>query len=244
MSGFIDLHCHLLPGIDDGPIDDRATVELARALVADGVRTVAATPHHTVRLRSRSGEIAERTAAVRRLFAAEGIELEVLTGAEVSVEALLDLDQPELDALRIGRTGPLLVELPQREVAADPTWPVLDLLDAGVPVLIAHPERVPYLQGGPDALLALRKRGASTQLTSGALLGDFGKTARGVAIAMLRRGMIDVLASDAHHASLRPPQTSAALDWLRAARPSADPTPLAVDTPRMLLSRPDAKVTP
>lgn len=236
MNGFIDLHCHLLPGVDDGPADTTSALTLARALVADGVSTVAATPHRTLRLPLRGAEIAERTAALAELLHAEGVPLRVLPGAEVSVEAVLDLDAAEIDALRIGADGPLLVELPQREVARDPLWPVHDLLDAGVPVLLAHPERIPFLQADPARLAPLVERGVHAQLTSGALLGDYGPVAHITALAMLGDGMADVLASDAHHADRRPPRTADALRWLASAHPGVDGASLAVHTPGMLIA--------
>ncbi len=235
MSGFVDLHCHLLPALDDGPADDAHAVALARALVADGVTTVAATPHRTAQFATPVPELQSRLAYLRALLAANGVELEVLSGSEVNVDALIDMDDAEIQALRLGGTGPLLVELPLGPAFGDPTWPIHQLLDDGVPVLIAHPERIPLIQQDPGLLQALVARGAHAQVTSGALIGRYGRTAQAAAIGLLDAGLIDVIASDAHHYEHRPPETTIALEWLGQARPNVDGAALAVHTPAVLI---------
>ncbi len=235
MSGYIDLHCHLLPALDDGPVDDADALELAWALVADGVTTVAATPHRTARFVTPLLELAQRQAALQDLLEQYDVPLEVLTGSEIAVEALLDMDGTELQALRLGGTGPLLIELPQREGFGDPTWPVHELLDAHFPVLLAHPERIPLLQHDLGPLRALVERGAHAQVTSGAIIGRYGPVAQSLAIELIETGLADVIASDAHHHERRPPETTAALKWLATNRPNIDGDQLAVHTPRVLL---------
>ncbi|MDO9352438.1 MAG: CpsB/CapC family capsule biosynthesis tyrosine phosphatase [Solirubrobacteraceae bacterium] len=235
MSGRIDLHCHLLPDLDDGPADDGDALALAWALVDDGVTTVAATPHRTARFKIPVLELRQRHAALVSMLAHHEVPLEVLLGSEVAVDALLDMDGTEIEALRIGETGPLLVELPQREGFGDPTWPVHEVLDSGVPVLLAHPERIPLLQADLAPLRALVERGAHAQVTSGAVIGRYGRTAQSVAMDMLAAGLIDVIASDAHHHERRPPETGTALEWLRTNRPEVDGDGLAVHTPRVLI---------
>jgi protein-tyrosine phosphatase len=237
MSVRVDLHCHLLPGLDDGPRTESDAIALARALVADQVGTVAATPHRTARFATPLPELLARLDALRALLAAHDIPLQVLGGSEVAIDALLDMPEDELQALRLGGTGPLLVELPQREVVGDPTWVVHDLLARGVPVLLAHPERIPFFQANRDALRALVDAGAHGQVTSGALIGRYGRTAQHAAVEMLDAGLVDVLASDAHHAELRPPELSAARHWLATHRPSVSFEDLAVHTPAVLIPR-------
>lgn len=235
MSGFIDLHCHLLPALDDGPADDAHCVALARALVADGVTVVAATPHRTAAFATPVPELLERVARLRDLLAANAVDLDVLSGSEVNVDALIDMGDDEVQSLRLGGTGPLLVELPLGPAFGDPTWPIHRLLDEDIPVVVAHPERIPLIQQDPDLLRALVDRGAHAQVTSGALIGRYGRTAQATAIGLLDAGLIDVIASDAHHHERRPPETSVALQWLGHARPNVDGAALAVHTPAVLI---------
>lgn len=237
MTGRIDLHCHLLPAIDDGPQHEEDALALARALVDDGVSIVAATPHRTQRLATPAFELQARVEAVRELLRAAGIPLTVLSGSEVAVEVLLDLDDAAIQALRIGGTGPLLVELPQRDLPGDPSWIVTDLLAREIPVLLAHPERIPLLQQHPARLQELVAAGARTQVTSGSLLGRYGRTAQQMSIAMLDAGLVHVLASDAHHAELRPPELTAAQQWLATYHPQTNFDDLAVHTPGVLIPR-------
>lgn len=244
MSVRVDLHCHLLPGLDDGPRTEAESLELARALVADGVGVVAATPHRTVRFATPLHELLARVDALRSLLAAHEVPLQVLTGSEVAVDALLDMPETELQALRLGGTGPLLVELPQRDVGGDPSWIVHDLLARDVPVLLAHPERIPLLQQDPSILAGLVERGAHAQVTSGSLYGRYGRTAQQTAVAMLDAGLIDVIASDAHHPELRPPEMEPAREWLAQHRPATAFDDLAVHTPRGLISPRPAPTSP
>lgn len=235
MNGYVDLHCHLLPALDDGPVDDDHAVWLARALVADGVSTVAATPHRTAKIATPLPELQARLARLRELLALNEVPLEVVSGSEVAVEALLDMDRAEVEALRLNGDGPLLVELPLGPSFGDPTWPVLQLLDVGVPVVIAHPERIPLIQQDPKVLEDLVVRGAHTQVTSGALFGRYGRTAQATALLLLDNDLVDILASDAHHHDLRPPEFVAALEWLGQARPHVDGISLIHDAPLRLL---------
>jgi protein-tyrosine phosphatase len=101
--------------------------------------------------------------------------------------------------------------------------------------LLAHPERIPFLQANPSALESLVAAGAHAQVTSGSFIGRYGRTAQTTAITMLDAGLVDVIASDAHHPQLRPPEMSAARDWLLAHRPSVSFEDLAVHTPAVLI---------
>lgn len=235
MSGCWDLHCHLLPALDDGPADAAASLALARALVADGVSTVAATPHRTQRLATPTDELAARIDEVRELLAAEDVALEVLAGSEIAVDALIDMGHDELEALRLGGTGPLLVELPMRHAPGDPAWPVREVLETGIPVLLAHVERIAMFQRDPASLRPLLEAGAWAQVNAGSLLGEFGAPAQAAAVTLLDDGLVDVIASDAHHATLRPPRIAAVRDWLAIYRPSVDADALTVHTPRVLV---------
>jgi protein-tyrosine phosphatase len=191
----VDLHCHLLPGIDDGALDDADAVAMARQAVADGIGTVCATPHvrhdHDVRI----GELSDRVAALRVLLAGAGLDVDVVTGAEVAESSLRDLDDDELRAASLGGGG--------RWILLEPApGPLGDALVDGVQWLrrrelqavIAHPER----HIGPafhDVLEALVARGALIQVTAALLLRE--PTAVGLR-DLARRGLVHLLGSDAH----------------------------------------------
>jgi protein-tyrosine phosphatase len=200
----IDLHCHLLPGIDDGPADLGGTLAMAQLHVKAGVEVVAATPHVTWDMPNDATTIGLRLADVRAALAAAKIPLRAVGGAEIDVHKAVALTDEELHALALGGGPWLLLEAPlTKGVGLAPV--ARALLDRGHRVLIAHPERSPLLQNDPDALRALVRAGAATQVTAGSFTGSFGRTVRDYAEAMLEAGLVHSVASDAHDALRRPP---------------------------------------
>lgn len=207
----IDLHCHLLPGIDDGPDDLGGTLAMAQLHVKAGVATVAATPHVSWDMPTEVRAIELRLTDARAALAAAQISLEVVRGAEIDVHQAVHLSDDELRALALGGGPWLLLEAPLRKgVALAPVAHAL--LGRGHRVLIAHPERSPLLQDDPDALRALVRAGAATQVTAGSFAGSFGRTVRDYAERMLEAGLVHSVASDAHDALRRPPGIAAPLE--------------------------------
>jgi len=202
----IDLHHHLLPGIDDGPptLDD--ALALARAAVAAGTTTVVATPHVSRSYPANTAaSIAEQVTALQGALAGASIPLRVLRGAEVAVTHAVNLSDEELSALRLG-TGPyLLVECPLTPTGAGFELLLESLLDRGHRILLAHPERCRAFQRDNELLARLVARGALAQITAGSLSGHAGRTVREVAHGLVREGLAHVVASDAHSVDRRPP---------------------------------------
>ncbi len=200
----IDLHCHLLPGLDDGPPDLGGTLAMAQAHVNAGVSTVAATPHVSWDTPTEVAAIELRLADVRAALAAAKLPLAVVRGAEIDVHQAVNLSDEQLRALALGGGPWLLLEAPLRQgVALAPV--ARALLDRGHRVLIAHPERSPLLQRDSQALRALVRAGAATQLTASSFTGRFGRTVKDCAEQLLEDGLVHSVASDAHDALRRPP---------------------------------------
>jgi protein-tyrosine phosphatase len=222
----IDLHAHILPGLDDGPATPEAAVEMARAAVSAGTRAIATTCHVNHVFGLGPAELAAARAALAERLAAEGVELELLAGGEIAPERLPDLDDEALRALALGGGPYVLLECPLSPTGAALDMMVADLQRRGFGVLLAHPERSPSLIRSPDLLATLVERGAVAQVTTGSLTGAFGETVRGAAQTMLERGLVHVLASDAHDARHRSPELAGVLDgpqaeWMTAAAPAA-----------------------
>lgn len=221
----IDLHTHILPGLDDGPVTEDGAVAMARAGVAAGTRAMATTSHVNHGFGLSPGRIAAARAALGERLEREGVALELLQGGEIAPDRLPALSEDDLRALTLGGGRYLLLECPfSPAVGLD--LMVADLQRRGYDVLLAHPERSPTFMRSPDRLAELVERGALAQVTAGSLTGGFGETVRRAAHAMLERGLVHVIASDAHDERHRPPDLSRALDgpqaeWMTQAAPAA-----------------------
>jgi protein-tyrosine phosphatase len=217
----IDLHTHVLPGIDDGPAALAGSVAVAEVAAHAGTRTLVATPHlladHPgVRPRELAGRARELTEHLR----ARGLPLEVLPGAEVDLEAAARLPDEELALATLGGNGAdLLVETPYGPLPEGFEADVLALAGRGFRVTLAHPERSPSVQERPGVVGALVERGVLVQLTARSLAG---KGATGAAAReLLEQGWAHVLASDAHALDLRPPDLGARLNQAKHDLPHA-----------------------
>jgi protein-tyrosine phosphatase len=210
----IDLHCHLLPGIDDGPATLAEAVELARMAVADGITTIVVTPHiHPGRYDNHREKIEVYLRAYRLALAQQGIPLELRLGAEVRVSLesleLLQRDQvPFLGEHRGWRV--LLLELPHGSVPVGSLQFVEKLLQMNIRPLLAHPERNRSFMDNPRRIDPFLAAGCWLQLTAGSVTGDFGRQAQKLAHQLLDEESVRVVASDAHNRSTRPPRLSRA----------------------------------
>ena len=226
----IDLHCHLLPGIDDGPATVEDALAMARAAVALGTRTIVATPHVSARYPNSAARIEEARAELAAQLRANEIPLEVLAGAEIALSHLIDLGEGELARLGLGGGEWLLVEPPFSAAAAGIDELVLELVNAGHRVVLAHPERCPAFQREPRTLDALVDQGVLMSLTAGSFVGRFGSGVRRFAGTLVHSGVVHNVASDAHGAEGRSPSIARELEqaglgalreWLTVAVPGA-----------------------
>jgi protein-tyrosine phosphatase len=204
----VDIHFHLLPGVDDGPAELPDSLDLARAALAAGTGTVVATPHVREDLGPTDArEIAARTRDLRAALAASGVRLEVCCGGELGHEMAFRFDQAELDLLAQGPPGArwLLVETPFHGIGEDFHAATAELRRRGFGVVMAHPER--SADASLDASAGLRRElaaGSLAQLNALSLTGGHGEEACASAWTLVAAGLVAVIASDAHGPS-RPP---------------------------------------
>jgi len=210
----IDLHFHLLPGIDDGPSGEAQALDLARAAVAEGTTTVVATPHVSWRYPSNTAASIERAVdSMADLLAREQIPLRVLPGAEIALTRAADLPDEELTRLRLGGADGthLLVECPMSPSLAGFSDVLAHLRARGHRIVLAHPERCPAFQRDPAAYEAMVADGLLGQVTAGALVGRFGRPPQELGVRLVRDGLVAVVASDAHGVEPRGPSIRAEL---------------------------------
>ena len=214
IRGVIDLHAHILPGLDDGPATLEDSADMAAAAVAGGTRVLAATSHVNRGFALLPEDFAPAREQVAARLREEGIPLEVVQGGEVSIARVDGLDEADLRALTLGGGPWLLLECPLSP-QAPPMEPIVSALQQrGLRILLAHPERSPTFMRSPRSLERLVGMGALAQITSTAFAGRFGDIVRKVAFEMLERDHAHVIASDAHGADGRPPDLHCALEAL------------------------------
>jgi protein-tyrosine phosphatase len=214
----VDVHCHVLPGLDDGPSTLDDALDLCDALVDDGITTVIATPHQLGAYDGVNTAAVIRH-AVRELMAElarEELPLEIYPGADVRVdERLAKLVDDDRVLTAADRRRHLLLELPH-ELFVDPLPAIAELGQRGIQVILTHPERHRYLSAATDRIAAWVAAGAVLQVTAGSLLGDFGPRANADAWRLVHAGLVSLIATDAHDSERRPPQLTTAYDVLTA----------------------------
>jgi protein-tyrosine phosphatase len=206
-TGAVDLHFHLLPGVDDGPATMADSLELARAAVKDGTGTVVATPHVRGDFVTDVLGLPGQVAGVQRALDAEGIPLSVLCGGEVGHDMIGRLRQGELEVIAQGPLGSrwLLVETPFEGIGWDFHAATDELRDRGFGVLLAHPERsADAILDGAAGLRRELAAGALAQVNALSLEGRHGTEAAGAAFRLTGEGLVGVVGSDAHGPT-RPP---------------------------------------
>lgn len=208
----IDIHCHLLPGIDDGPRTWDESLALCRAMVADGIQVAVTTPHLI-------DGVYENTLAVVRPMVAElnkkledeQIMLRVHAGAEIDISSRFVVEKKE--ELPILAGGPcVLLEMPVAVIPSALDRILFDLLSSGILPILAHPERNEHVQRDVSLVAGWHRAGAAIQVDAESLFGIWGRRAEHISMSMLRRGLVNALASDAHSCDRRPPRLRAAVD--------------------------------
>ena len=218
----IDLHCHILPGLDDGPANLDFSMAMARAAVADGTQIMVATPHVRKDFDVDPAEIRPAVDELNKHLEAAQILLRVMPGAEVGYREVADLDTATLEKLCLGNGDYVLVETPYGSRPVDLERILGTVAERGFTAVLAHPERCPLFQKDVDRLAALVDDGVLVSITAASLGGDFGDRPQRVAIEMLSRGLVHNIASDAHDHVHRPPGIAASLKGAVKELPALD----------------------
>jgi len=203
----VDLHQHLLPGLDDGSPDLDTSIAMARMAVEEGITHVVATPHASSRYDFEPTLIAERLAVLRGALAEHGIPLQLGTGCDfhMSYENIRDaLAHPRKYTLNA--SAYLLVELPDLAISPHVGELLYQLRLAGMVPILTHPERNPRLQADDERIKDWLRHDLLVQVTASSVLGQMGKAAERMAHRLLANRWVHFLATDAHDVRHRPPQ--------------------------------------
>jgi protein-tyrosine phosphatase len=200
----IDLHSHILAGLDDGARTLEESHEMARLAVAEGVSVVAATPHVRDDFPTTAEVMEEAVAELNSDLAANEVELEVLPGGEVDLGWLTTMSEDERRRFSIAQNGRyILVEIPLIGWPLSLEAQIFALRSAGVTPILAHPERNSEVQANPSLVERLVRGGARVQVTAASLDGRLGRRASQACRRLLDLGLVHVLASDAHAPDVR-----------------------------------------
>ena len=203
-----DIHCHLLPGIDDGPANIEAALNLARQAIENGVTHVVATPHiHAGRWENTTQSITQSKIAFEAALQANQIPLKLGMGAEVRIDhdIFSMVEEGKLPFLGWWQgKRVLLLEMHHGHILAGADKLFKWLMDQDILPMLAHPERNKDVMRRLDNILPFVEMGCLIQLTAGSVVGQFGRKAQLRAKELLKMGAVTVIASDAHHVGRRP----------------------------------------
>lgn len=203
-----DVHCHLLPGLDDGPRSVEDSIALANALIADGITHVVATPHvFPGRYNNTADAICEATDVLARLFRVRSIPLKLGWAGEVRmcVESLSLLKRGEVPVFEGNNGRFVLIEMPDGGIPIGAAEFLMEFIVLGITPVIAHPERNRSVLHRPECMRPFVNMGCRLQLTAGSVLGMFGRRAQMAALRLLDDDQVFVIASDAHNLGSRRP---------------------------------------
>ena len=214
----IDLHCHLLPGVDDGPDTPGETLALCRIAVADGITHAIVTPHiHPGRWPNTRAAIAKDCGKLQRALQKRDIPLQVGFAAEVrlSDQIMQQVENNEIPYYgEVDGYQVMLLEFPHGHIIPGSDKLVQWLLARNIRPLIAHPERNKQVMKNPGQIQAFVDAGCWLQVTAGSVLGDFGERAQTIARHLLEANQVTVLASDGHNTRARKPVLSEAFEYI------------------------------
>jgi protein-tyrosine phosphatase len=208
----IDIHCHILPGIDDGPSSIEDSLAVARAAAEAGTRVLIATPHVSWAHRNDAATVARLVRELNARLVAEGIEVEVLAGAEIATTLVNEIPRQELEQLTLAGGGYLLIEPPFTPMVSGIEMTIYGLQRDGYRVVLAHPERCAAFHRDRRPLENLVAGGVVSSITAGSLVGRFGRDVRRFAHELVADGLAHNVASDAHDAVRRAPGIATELE--------------------------------
>lgn len=232
----IDLHSHILPGIDDGAANMQMALDMARYAAEDGVEVMACTPHFLPGVYDPDpADVVRRVADLNDRLLEEGIELALVTGCEAHVrpDMLKRLAAGQVLTFHFGRH--VLVEMPPVTLPPNMDRFFLDLIRAGYKPVMAHVERYRWSERSMPFIQSLVVAGVLMQVTASSFFGDHGRAAQDLSMRLLDLGLVHLVASDAHDVTKRPPGLSRAFSLVRSERGPAEARQIFSERPEAIL---------
>ena len=244
----IDLHSHILPGVDDGAqtLDD--AINMGRMAVEDGIEVMACTPHFMPGMYDNTSfDIRQRVASLNQVFIREGIDLALVVGSDAHIrpDFIECLDKGEI--LTVHDSRYVLFEPPHNMKPQKLEELLFNITMSDYVPILTHPERLKWIEQHYDVMQQLAESGVWMQITAGSITGRFGKRPQYWAQRMLSEGLVNILASDAHNIRSRPPVLSEAFEFAKNELGLEEATNLVITRPECVLANlppAEAPVTP
>lgn len=213
----IDLHCHILPGIDDGPKAISESLEMLKIAVSEGIKVMVATPHwmEGSRFTPSVDLLQERLSQLRALSEENNVKIQILLGMEIAISPSIPERLEKGQLLPLAGSKYLLLEAPVSYLPEFFEHVVFEVMTMGYTPVLAHPERCVAFQEDPSRLIPLWKRGVLFQLDTDSLKGRFGERAYELAMYILKKGMAFAVSTDCHSAEKRKPTVLRLMDVLK-----------------------------
>lgn len=209
----VDIHSHILPGIDDGAAAIENTLEMLKIAGDNGTKNIVATPHfYPGYYENKYEDICKLSSEVNSIAKEKGIDIHIVSGQEVF------LDKHTLELYKEGivncieKTNYMLIELPMETMLKDALGIIYELKLQGIKPIIAHPERYSYIIERPSKINEFMEEGCLFQINTGSIKGIFGKKVQRTAKILIKHGICNFIASDAHSTKKRCPELKSALD--------------------------------
>lgn len=233
----IDIHCHIIPGIDDGAKDIEEAIKMAKLAYKDGITSIVATPHFMEEgMYRNNNQIGEKVDELNRVMLEEGINIEIMMGNEVYISPnlpeLLELGQ----ANTINNTQYLLIEFPMFDIPNYTEDVIYRLKLMGITPIIAHPERYKAVIENPNILIGFIEQGALLQVNGGSIMGKFGEKIGTTVETLISHNMIHLVASDGHSSRSRTPRLKKAYEKVKAIHGEEKASKLFKGNPKRVIS--------
>lgn len=204
-KGYVDIHAHLLP-VQDGPESYEEALDALRLAADSGIASMILTPHYYANdIRYEKAAILKAYYQLQQLIVRAQIPIKIYLGNELNIDRNVIASLKHQKAMTLANTRYILAEYPFNQVPCNYTGIIYELMSQGYKPIIAHPERNAYIHSGDDTILELKNMGCLIQINAASLLGDYGSSAMKYAQKLLKEGLVDFIASDAHSYVKRPP---------------------------------------